>query len=254
MIFELIVLIFLAFVFLSAFIKVVMEYQRGIRFTLGKYSGVMDPGINILIPVIQSWRRLDIRIRTADIPPQEVMTKDNVPVKVNAVIYYRVIDPKKAVLNIEDFNYAVSRYGQTSLRDVAGEVELDELLSKRDQIANQLRDIVDKGTDPWGIDVTEIKLQDIEIAQELKRTIMKQAETEREKRSLIIKAEGELIASKNMAKAAETLAKSSGGLHLRTLQTLNDLSSDQSNTVVFATPIEVLDAIKKIAGGKTTKL
>lgn len=241
-------------IFISSFVKVVMEYQRGVLFTLGRYTRIMEPGVNIIIPVIQSWRRLDVRIRTLDIPAQDVMTKDNVPVKINAVIFYKVVDTKKAVLNIEDYDYAVSRYGQTSLRDVAGEVELDDLLSKREQIANKLRDIVDKGTDPWGIEVTEIKLQDIEIAQDLKRTIMKQAETEREKRSLIIKAEGEVIASKNMAKAATTLASSPGGLHLRTLQTLNDLSSDQSNTVVFAVPIEVLDAIKKMGGGKTTKL
>lgn len=237
-----------------AFVKVVMEYQRGVKFTLGRYAGEMGPGVNILIPVIQSWRRIDIRIRTADIPAQEVMTKDNVPVKVNAVIFYRVIDPEKAVLNIEDYHYAVQRYGQTSLRDVAGEVELDDLLSKREQIANKLRDIVDKGTDAWGIDVTEIKLQDIEIPSDLKRTIMKQAETEREKRALIIKAEGEVIASTNMAKAAKTLASSPGGMHLRTLQTLNDLSSDQSNTVVFVTPIEILDAIAGFTGKKKTKM
>ncbi|MCK4327356.1 MAG: SPFH domain-containing protein [Candidatus Diapherotrites archaeon] len=250
-IFEIIFLGFFGIIFVSAFVKVVMQYQRGVLFTLGKFSRIMEPGVNVIVPVIQSWRRLDTRIRTLDIPAQEVMTKDNVPVKINAVIYYRVIDPEKAVLNIEDYHYAVSRYGQTSLRDVAGEVELDDLLSKRDSIANKLRDIVDKGTDPWGIDVTEIKLQDIEIAQELKRTIMKQAETEREKRSLIIKAEGEVIASDNMAKAAEKLASSPGGLHLRTLQTLNDLSSDQSNTVVFVTPIELLDAISGFTKKKT---
>ncbi len=254
MIFELIGVLFLGIIFISAFVKVVMEYQRGVLFTLGRYTKTMGPGVNIIIPIIQSWRRVDVRIRTLDIPAQEVMTKDNVPVKINAVIYYRVLDPEKAVLNIENYDYAVSRYGQTSLRDVAGEVELDDLLSKRDRIATQLRDIVDNGTDPWGIDVTEIKLQDIEIDKDLKRTIMKQAETEREKRSLIIKAEGELIASTNMAKAATHLAKSQGGLHLRTLQTLNDLSSDQSNTVVFVTPIELLDAIKKVAGGKSTKM
>ncbi|MFC2174246.1 slipin family protein [archaeon] len=251
MIFEIIFLGFFGIIFISAFVKVVMQYQRGVLFTLGKFSRIMEPGVNVIIPVLQSWRRLDTRIRTLDIPSQEVMTKDNVPVKINAVIYYRVLDPEKAVLNIEDYHYAVSRYGQTSLRDVAGEVELDDLLSKRDQIATRLRDIVDKGTDPWGIDVTEIKLQDIEIAQELKRTIMKQAETEREKRALIIKAEGEVIASENMSKAAQTLAKSPGGLHLRTLQTLNDLSSDQSNTVVFVTPVEILDAIQSFGKKKT---
>ena len=224
-----------------------MEYQRGVKFTLGKFSGIMPAGINLVIPLFQSWKRIDTRIVTVDIPKQEVMTKDNVPVNVNAVVYFKVKDPKLAVLEVADYSYAVSKYAQTSLRDVAGEVDLDDLLSKRDQIADKLQKIVDKATDPWGIEVTDIKLQDIELPENLKRTIMKQAEAEREKRAVIIKAEGELVASSNISKAANKIAQSPGGLHLRTLHTLNDLSSDQSNTVVFAVPIEILDAIQGIS-------
>ena len=228
-------------------IKVVMEYQRGVKFTLGRYSGIMGPGLNFVIPFFQSWRRVDIRIVTTDIPKQEVMTKDNVPVNVNAVVYFKVKDPKLAILKVADYRYAVAKYAQTTLRDVAGELSLDDLLSKRDQTASKLKTIVDKATDPWGIDVTDIKLQDIELPQDLKRTIMKQAEAEREKRAVIIKAEGEMMAAENISKAAHKIAKSPGGLHLRTLHTLNDLSSDKSNTVIFAIPIEILDAIQGIS-------
>jgi len=243
MVFEIFIIIF-AIMFGLSSLKVVMEYERGVKFTLGRYSGIMNAGLNFVIPVIQSWRRVDTRILTVDIPSQEVMTKDNVPVNVNAVIYFRVENPEKAILKVQNYGFAVSKYGQTTLRDVVGEVDLDNLLSNREEVAGKMKEIVDKATDPWGIDVTDIKLQDVEIHADLKRTIMKQAEAEREKRAVIIKSQGEVIASSNLSKAAVTLAKSPGGLHLRTLHTLNDLSSDKSNTVVFALPIEMLDAIK----------
>jgi len=229
-----------------ASIKIINQYERGVKFTLGKYSGIMEPGLNILIPVIQTYKKLDIRIKTVDIPKQEVMTKDNVPVRVNAVVYFEVKDPKKAVLNIQDYVYAVAQYSQTALRDIIGNKSLDEVLSNRDQIASEIELVVDKETDPWGLNVTGIKMQDVELPENLKRTMAKQAEAERERRGVIIKAQGEVEASNNLAKAAKTLSASPGALHLRTLNTLNDLSSDQSNTVVFAIPLEILRAFESI--------
>lgn len=236
------VLVVLAFLM----IKQINQYERGVRFTMGKYSGIMQPGWRLLIPVLQSFQRVDMRIVTVDIPKQEVMTKDNVPVRVNAVVYFKVADPAKAVLNIRDYHYAVSQYAQTALRDVVGEKTLDEVLGNRDQIAKEIEVIVDKETDPWGIDVTAIKMQDIELPENMKRTMAKQAEAEREKRAVIIKAEGEKTAAGNIAQAATLLASTPGALHLRTLHTLNDLSSDQSNTVIFAVPLEVLRAFERI--------
>ena len=234
------------FVLLLTSIKIITEYQRGVKFTLGKYTGIMKPGLNILIPILQSYRRIDIRIKTVDIPKQEVMTKDNVPVRVNAVVYFQVKDPEKAVLNIQDYVYAVAQYSQTALRDIIGNKSLDEVLSNRDEIASEIELVVDKETDPWGINVTGIKMQDVELPENLKRTMAKQAEAERERRGVVIKALGEVEASDNLAKAAATLSNSPGALHLRTLNTLNDLSSDQSNTVIFALPIEVLKAFEAI--------
>ncbi|MBT4824956.1 slipin family protein [Candidatus Woesearchaeota archaeon] len=235
------VLIFVILAVLST-LKVVNEYERGVRFTLGRFSGIMRPGLRIVIPIIQTWQRVDMRIKAVDVPDQESITKDNITVGINAVIYYKVGDSAKAIIEVEHFNYAVSQLAQTTMRNVVGEVELDELLSKRDQISDKIKIIVDKATDPWGIEVESVELKDITLAADMKRVIGKQAEAEREKRAVIIKAEGEVIAAKNMAKAADMMNKSSGALHLRTLQTLNDLSSDQSNTVVFAMPIEVLKA------------
>lgn len=236
-------------------IKIITQYERGVKFTLGKYSGIMNPGLNILIPIIQTYRKLDIRIKTVDIPKQEVMTKDNVPVRVNAVVYFEVKDPEKAVLNIQDYIYAVAQYSQTALRDIIGNKSLDEVLSNRDEIASEIELVVDKETDPWGLNVTGIKMQDVELPENLKRTMAKQAEAERERRGVVIKALGEVEASQNLAKAAHTLASSPGALHLRTLNTLNDLSSDQSNTVIFALPIEILKAFEAVGkiGNSTEK-
>ena len=233
-------------IILLASIKIVTEYERGLRFTLGKYSGRMGPGLNIVIPLLQSYRKIDIRIKTVDIPKQEVMTKDNVPVRVNAVVYFSVSNTEKAILNIQDYTYAVAQYAQTALRDIIGNKSLDEVLSQRDEIANEIEVIVDKETDQWGLNVTGIKMQDVELPENLKRTMAKQAEAERERRGVVIKALGEVEAATNLAKAAKTLTDSPGALHLRTLNTLNDLSSDQSNTVIFALPIEILKAFESI--------
>ena len=233
-----------------ASLKVVKQYERGVMFTLGKYTGMKSPGLRLVVPVIQSWERVDLRVKAVDVPDQECITKDNVSVKVNAVIYYKVADAAKAIIEVENFYYAISQLAQTTMRNVVGEVSLDDLLGERDKISERIREIVDKLTDPWGIKVDSVDLKDVVLPENLKRTIGKQAEAEREKRSVIIKAEGEVIASTNMAKAADTLAKSSGALHLRTLQSINDISSDQSNTVVFAVPLEILKAFEGWNGNK----
>ncbi len=233
-----------AILFVAAFasLKQIMEYERGVLFTMGRFSRVLGPGWHIIIPVFQSLRIVDTRITTVDIPKQEVMTKDNVPVNVNAVVYMRVDDPEKAVLKIRDYIYAVAQYGQTALRDIIGERELDNVLTDREGIAKQIKEMVDAETEAWGVDIASIKVQDIELPANMKRAMARQAEAEREKRGAIIKSEGEVVAAKNLAKAAELLASSEGGLHLRTLQTLSDISSDQSTKYIFTVPLEILKA------------
>jgi regulator of protease activity HflC (stomatin/prohibitin superfamily) len=225
-------------------IKQVNQYERGVRFTLGKYTGVMNPGWRIIIPIFQSFQKVDIRTKAVDVPDQNAITRDNVSVKVNAVIYYKVSDASKAVIEVEDFKNAISQYAQTTMRNIVGEVTLDELLSKRDQIADRIREIVDKETDLWGLKVQNVELKDVSLPPDMERTIGKQAEAEREKRAIIITSEGELAASENMAKAATMLASSPGALHLRTLQSINDMASDQSNTVVYMVPVEALKALE----------
>jgi len=242
--------LYIVIIIILSGLKVVKEYERGVKFTLGKYVGIMQPGLRIVIPMIQSWRRVDIRTKAIDVPDQDAITKDNVSIKVNAVLYYKVTDAKRAIIEVEQFNFATSQLSQTTMRDVVGEVTLDELLSKREMVSTRIREIVDKATDPWGIKVESVELKHVELPEQLKRTIGKEAEAEREKRAVIIKAGGEVIAASNMAKAAKTLATAPGALHLRTLQTLNDLSSDKSNTVVFAVPLEVLRAMEKTKDDK----
>jgi len=237
-------------IYILSGLKVVKEYQRGVKFTLGKFSGIMNPGLRIVVPIFQAWQRVDIRVKAVDVPNQDAITKDNVSLKVNAVLYYKVADSKKAIIEVEEFNYAVSQLAQTTMRNVVGEVSLDELLSQRDSVSKRIREIVDKATDPWGIKVESVELKHVELPEQLKRTIGKEAEAEREKRAVIIKAQGEVIASVNMAKAAKTLASGPGALHLRTLQTLNDLSSDKSNTVVLGLPLEILRAFESMTNKK----
>ncbi|MCK5149662.1 slipin family protein [Candidatus Pacearchaeota archaeon] len=244
MVFSLFGILGLVVVFILSGLKVVKEYERGVKFTFGKYVGIMKPGLRIVVPVIQTWRRVDIRVKVIDVPDQDSITRDNVSLKVNAVLYYKVVDSQKVILEVEDFNYAVSQLAQTTMRDVIGEVSLDELLSQRDSVSKRIREIVDKATDPWGIKVNSVELKHVELPEQLKRTIGKEAEAEREKRAVIIKAGGEVIAATDMAKAAKTLASAPGALHLRTLQTLNDLSSDKSNTVVLGLPLEILRAFE----------
>lgn len=238
-------IIIIAVVILLLSIKQINQYEKGVKFTMGKFSGVMQPGWKIVIPIFQSYQKVDMRIKAVDVPDQEAITKDNISVTVNAVIYYKLSDAEKAVIEVENFFYAVSQLAQTTMRNVVGEVDLDELLSNRDAIAEKIRLIVDKATDAWGVSVNSVELKDVTLPEEMKRVIGKQAEAEREKRAVIIKSEGEVVASENIAKAAGVLSKETGSLHLRTLHTLNDLSSDQSNTVIFALPLEVLRAFEK---------
>jgi len=240
--FEILILILIFIVIIS--IRQVNQYEKGVRFLFGKFQNVMDPGWRFVWPIINSWRRVDIRVKAVDVPDQEAITLDNVSARVNAVIYYRVIDAKKAIIVVENFFFAVSQLAQTTMRNVVGETSLDDLLSKRNQVANRIQLIIDKATDPWGIKVDSVELKDIVLPKEMKRVIAKQAEAERERRAIIIKAAGEKAAAGNIAQAAERLSKSTGGMHLRTLQTLNEVSSDKNNTIVFVTPLEILRAIE----------
>ena len=230
-------------------IRQINQYQKGIKFLLGKYTGTMEPGWRLVFPIFQSYRKVDLRVKAVDVPNQEAITKDNISVAVNAVIYYKVREAEKAILEVEDYFYAISQLAQTTMRNAVGQVDLDDLLSQRDRVSENIRNIIDLASDPWGIKVLNVELKDIVLPEEMKRVIGKQAEAEREKRAIIIKAEGELMASDNMAKAAKMLATSTGALHLRTLQSINDISSDQSNTIVFAVPLEVLRAFE--GHGKT---
>lgn len=231
-------------VILIASIKQINQYERGVRFTLGKFTGIMQPGWRLVIPVIQTYQKVDIRIKATDVPDQNAITRDNVSVSVNAVIYYFVSDAARAFIEVEDFKYAISQYAQTTMRNIVGEVTLDELLSGRDKIADRIREIVDKETDAWGLKVNNVELKDVKLPNDMERTIAKQAEAEREKRAVIITSEGELAAANNMAQAAKILAETPGALHLRTLQSINDMSSDQSNTVVYMVPVEALKALE----------
>lgn len=238
------ILIFIVAVVLVS-VKQINQYEKGVKFMLGKYIGIMNPGWRLVFPVVQSYQKVDMRVRAVDVPDQEAITKDNISVTVNAVIYYKVANAEKAIIEVENFLFAVSQLAQTTMRNVVGEVDLDQLLSGRDAIAEKIRMIVDKASDAWGIDVQSVELKDVTLPEEMKRVIGRQAEAEREKRAVIIKASGEVIAAENISKAASILSGHDGALHLRTLHTLNDLSSDQSNTVIFALPLEVLRAFEK---------
>lgn len=238
--------ILLAFFFAVTGLRIINQYERGVTLTLGRFTSNRAPGLTwIFWPFgIQKMIKVDLRVKAVDVPDQKAITKDNISVNVNAVIYYKVSDAAKAVLEVEDFWNAMSHLAQTTMRDVVGEVELDQLLAERDNVSERIRQIVDKASDAWGIKVDNVSLKDVALPVDMERTIAKQAEAERERRAVIIKAEGEVEAATNMKKAAEMLGSTTGALHLRTLQSLNDLSSDQSNTVVFAVPLEVLRAFE----------
>ena len=237
----------LAVAFLLYGLHIINQYENGVVLTFGKYTGMREPGLRWVFPGIQQITIIDMRIKVVDVPDQDCITKDNVSINVNAVLYFFIESAEKAVLQVESFARATSQLAQTTMRDVVGEVTLDELLTKRDEVSQRIQKIVDVASDTWGVKVNSVDLKHIELPSDMKRTLAKEAEAERERRAVIIKAEGEKIASKNLAEAAETLAGSSGSLHLRTLHSLNDLSSDQSNTVIFAIPVEILKAFQSIA-------
>jgi len=247
-------ILFLLFVFFGlGGLKIINEYERGVVLTFGKYSTTLPPGLRWVCPAIQKMIRVDMRITTIDVPRQEAITKDNVPVGVNAVVYFRVEKAEDAVLKVENYPYAVSQYSVAALRDIIGGVELDTLLTERERIASEIKKVVDTETTPWGIDVTAIKMQDIEIPAAMKRAMAAQAETERERRAIIIKAEGEVKAAENLKEAARVLGEIPGGLSLRTLETIDKLQADPSKMVIFALPVEVLEGIKALIAERKKK-
>lgn len=251
MVFLLILIIFVFIPVLLSSIKQIDEYERGILFELGKFKKILNPGWNIVWPIFQSYKKVDIRTKVADVAEQDAITRDNVSIRINAVIYYKIFDASKAIIAVENYHYAVSQLAQTTMRNAVGSVSLDDLLSERDKISAEICKIIDNATDPWGIKVENVELKDIKLPTEMERVIAKNAEAEREKKAVITKSVGEVEAAKNLREAAEIMAASPGALHLRTLSTLNDISSDQSNTIVFAIPLEVLKAFE---GDKTKEV
>ena len=243
---------FFLFSFLLSNIKQINQYERGILFQMGKFKRIVEPGWTVILPVIQSLKKVDIRTKTIDLANQETMTKDNVSIRLGVVLYYRIADAGKAILNVEDSRYATSQLAETTMRSVVGEVELNQLLGHREMVASKIREIIESTVAEWGIEIKGVELKDVILPQDMKRTMAKQAEAQREKLAIITKSEGELEASQNLAKAARIMSAHPGALHLRTLSTINDVSSDQSNTIIFAMPIEVLRAIeglgRKFAG------
>ena len=239
-----IILLILLIIILLRSIVQVNEFERGIKFSRGKFSSIMKPGWRLVIPIFQSYKKVDIRTKAVDVPEQDAITKDNVSVRINAVIYYKIFDASKAILEVENFYFAVSQLAQTTMRNAVGSVSLDELLAEREKLSNTICEIIDKATDPWGIKVENVELKDVTLPEDMKRVIAKVAEAEREKAAVITKAQGEVEASRNLAEAAKTMATTPGALHLRTLSTINDVSSDQSNTLIFCIPIEMIDSFK----------
>ncbi len=252
-------------VILIVSIRQIDEYERGIRFAFGKFQKILQPGWHIVLPIFHKYKKIDIRVIVVDVPEQDAITRDNVTVKINAVIYFNIFDAKKAMLSVQNCDYAVTQLAQTTMRNLVGSVTLDELLTDRERISNEICLIVDKATDEWGVKIQNVELKDIALPTEMQRVIAKVAEAEREKAAVITKASGELEASKNLSLAAQQLSSAPGALHLRTLSTINDVSSDQSNTIIFAIPIEVLnafgnnnvnnvvDAVKKVTTKKKAK-
>jgi regulator of protease activity HflC (stomatin/prohibitin superfamily) len=245
-----VIILILVIVYFLLGIRIINQYERAIVFTLGRYTGTREPGFRYAFRIFQRMIKVDVRIRTLDIEKQQVMTKDNVPVNVNGVVFFKVIKPQDAIIKVQDYEYSIAQYSQTALRDVIGGMTLDTVLVERTEIGDQIRKLVDKETDQWGLDVSIIRLQDIEVPDDLKRIMSRQAAAEREKRANIIKSEGDRDAAKNLALAADTMSKSKGAMQLRTLQTLDGLGPTASNTVVLALPVEVMEMFQKLSGKK----
>ncbi|MBS3131107.1 slipin family protein [Candidatus Woesearchaeota archaeon] len=231
-------------VFVVTGLKIVNQYERGVRFTLGKYTGIMEPGLRLVVPIIQSWNRIDMRVVTVDIPSQECVSKDNVSLKVNAVLYYKVAESEKAVLEVEHFGYAVSQLAQTTMRNIVGEFELDELLQKREQISNKIQQIVDKDTDPWGIKVIKIEVKDIELPEQMKRAMAHQAEAERDRRARVTLALGEQQAAQKLSEAGKIIGANPATLQLRLFQTMSEIASEKNSTIILPVPTELLEYLR----------
>lgn len=246
-------LVIIVVIFVLSGIKVINQYERGVVLTLGRFTGLRDPGLRIVIPIFQKVMRVDIRSMPIDVAKQEIITKDNVTAGVDAIVYFKVIDAPKAVLETTNYVYATSQFAQAALRDVTGNFELDELLSKREEISQQIKEIVDAQTDQWGIDVEAVKIQNIELPSDMKRAMAKQAEAERERRSNIINAEGERAAAETLAQAAKIIASTPGALNLRTLNTIERISTEPSQKTTMLFPIELIDAIRDIGSGMNKK-
>lgn len=246
-------LVIIVGIFVLSGLKVINQYQRGVVLTLGRFTGIRKPGLRIVIPIFQTLTRVDVRSTPIDVPKQEVITKDNVTAGVDAVVYFRVLDPAKAVLETTNYVYATSQFAQAALRDITGNFELDELLSKREVISEKIKEIVDTQTSQWGIDVENVKIQNIELPQDMKRAMAKQAEAERERRSNIINAEGEKAAAQTLAEAARIIASTPGALNLRTLNTIERISTEPSQKTTLLFPIELIDAVQKIGEGLNKK-
>lgn len=243
-------LVVVIFIIVANGVRIINQYERGVVLTLGKYTGIRDPGLRLIIPIIQTIRKVDVRSTPVDVPKQEVITKDNVTISVDAVVYFRVVAAEKAVLETVNYLYATSQFAQAALRDVVGQVELDDLLGKREAISLQIKQIVDAETDKWGIDVENVKIQNIELPQDMKRAMSKQAEAERERRANIINADGEKLAAQTLAEAAGMLAGTPGALNLRTLNTLERISTEPSQKTMFLFPVEMIDALRGINNHK----
>ncbi len=233
----------LGFIIVSG-VRIIQQYETGVVFQLGRYSRTLLPGLNLIIPVVETARVIDMRVLTNEIPKQQAITKDNVPVSINGVVYFQVVDAQSAVIKVQNYLYAVSQYAQAALRDVVGGMTFDDLLAERQKIGDEIESIIQKQAETWGIKVTAIKLLDVDVPEELKKMMSRQASAEREKRANITKAEGDKLAAVNLAEAANTMAQSPGAMQLRTLQTIDGLGPTASNTVVLAVPIDIMDSVK----------
>ncbi|MCK4353250.1 slipin family protein [candidate division WOR-3 bacterium] len=234
------VIIFFVIILLANAIKVLPEYERGVLFRLGRFVGIRGPGLVIIIPFIDRLQKVSLRVITLDVPSQDIITRDNVSTKVNAVVYFRVIEPEKAIIAVQDYLYATSQISQTTLRSVLGQADLDDLLSQREKINKRLQQIIDQQTDPWGIKVSTVEVKYVELPETMKRAMAKQAEAERERRAKVIHAMGEQEASEKLREASDTLSKSPSGLQLRFLQTLSEVSAEKNSTIIFPLPIELI--------------
>lgn len=240
MLIGLIILVAVIIAVVGSSVRILIEYDRGVVFRLGRYSGVKGPGLRFIIPIVDKLIKVSLRTVAMDVPPQDVITKDNVSVKVNAVTYFRVLQPEKALIEVEDYLYATSQLAQTTLRSVLGQAELDELLSQRDKINQELQEILDRQTDPWGVKVSNVEIKHVDLPSEMQRAMARQAEAERERRAKVIHAQGEFEASKQLARAAHVISSETGALQLRFLQTLTEISAEKNSTILFPVPIDLL--------------